>query len=90
MREPFAEVLLRSVETSEIDFISSVGGLLGLCMGFSFVTLAEIFYYSVRGIKNWLCGSNQKKSLPRRINRKINALEDIDTVEDVGFESMKY
>ena len=45
MREPFAEVLIRSVETSEIDFISSVGGLLGLCMGFSFVSLAEIFYY---------------------------------------------
>ena len=40
LREPFAEVLIRSVEISEIDFISSIGGLLGLCMDFSFVTVA--------------------------------------------------
>ena len=82
--------MLRSVETSEIDFISSVGGLLGICMGVSFITVAEVFFYSVRGIMNCLGGSNQKRHHPNRINSRINALEDIDIVEDVEFDSIKY
>jgi hypothetical protein len=57
----------------------SIGGLLGICMGFSFITVAEVFFYSVRGIKNFFCA--QPKSQPRRINRKINALKENDIVE---------
>ena len=30
---------------SRISYIASSGGLLGLCMGFSFVSLAEILYH---------------------------------------------
>ena len=45
MREPFAEVLKVTVDTTTLDFISNIGGLLGLCMGFSLVTVAEILYY---------------------------------------------
>lgn len=36
-----------------IDFISQVGGLLGLCMGFSLVSLVEIVYwFTIRMAKN--------------------------------------
>ena len=41
MREPFAEVLKVNVKTTSLDFISNIGGLMGLCM----VTLAEILYH---------------------------------------------
>ena len=38
---------------------SAISGLMGLCMGFSFVSLAEIVYYLVLGlvmaIKKMLC-----------------------------------
>ena len=30
---------------STFTFIANIGGMLGLCMGFSFVTLVEIFYF---------------------------------------------
>ena len=36
---------LRQSKTTMIDYISQVGGLLGLCLGFSFVSAVEIFYW---------------------------------------------
>ena len=36
-----------------IDFVSQVGGLLGLCMGFSLVSLVELVYwFTIRMAKN--------------------------------------
>ena len=90
MREPFAEVLLRNVHTSEIDFVSSIGGLLGLCMGFSFITVAEVCFYSVIGMANFLCGSNQVRNNSRRVNRKLNAMNENNKVGEVDFESRRY
>ena len=56
---PFTQIIRVDENTSVIDAISSVGGLMGLFMGFTMVTLAEIIYYSssllitsVLGIKN--------------------------------------
>lgn len=42
---PFATEYKRYIETPRISFIANIGGLMGLCMGFSFVSLAEIIYY---------------------------------------------
>ena len=36
---------LRQSKTTWIDYISQVGGLLGLCLGFSFISAVEIFYW---------------------------------------------
>ena len=90
MKEPFVEVLIRSVETSQVDFISSVGGLLGLCMGFSFVTVAEVLFYLIVGFANLFCsGRNQNDvSEPRRINRKRIGMKENIEVED--FDVNKY
>ena len=56
---PFTQIIGVDEDTSVIDAISSVGGLLGLFMGFTMVTVAEIVYYSssllitsIFGIKN--------------------------------------
>ena len=56
---PFTQIIGVDEDTSIINAISSVGGLMGLFMGFTMVTLAEIIYYSssllitsILGIKN--------------------------------------
>ena len=43
---PFTQIIGVDEDTSIINAISSVGGLMGLFMGFTMVTLAEIIYYS--------------------------------------------
>ena len=43
---PFTQIIGVDENTSVIDAISSVGGLMGLFMGFTMVTLAEVIYYS--------------------------------------------
>ena len=36
-----------------IQYISQVGGLMGLCIGFSFISAAELFYwFTIRYIRN--------------------------------------
>ena len=64
---PFTQIIGVDEDTSVIDAISSVGGLLGLFMGFTMVTVAEIVYYSssllitsIFGIKNQV---NREKEL---------------------------
>jgi hypothetical protein len=48
IREPFAEKLLTDEKISKISFMSDVGGLMGLFMGFSFVSAIEIIYHAFR------------------------------------------
>ena len=73
IREPFAEVLLVDEDTSIMDFISSVGGLLGLCMGFSFVTVGEVCYFCFLGVM-WPPFFAYTKEIPK--NTKENMPSD--------------
>ena len=64
---PFTQIIGVDEDTSIIDAISSVGGLMGLFMGFTMVTLAEVIYYSssllitsVLGIKRQVRGENKQ------------------------------
>ena len=44
LREPFVKEVIREEKITLIQFIGSTGGLLGLFLGFSVVSLVEIFY----------------------------------------------
>lgn len=48
IREPFAEEILIQEQKNGMDFISEIGGLLGLMMGCSLVTFVEIIYHILR------------------------------------------
>ena len=37
----------RSLRMTNVDFISTLGGLFGLCLGFSFISFIEIFYWAI-------------------------------------------
>ena len=41
--------LERSIRMGPVDFIASLGGLFGLCLGFSIISFLEIIYWAVTG-----------------------------------------
>ena len=45
IRDPYYTKYLKSEEITPISFIGNAGGLLGLCMGMSFVSIFEVFYH---------------------------------------------
>ena len=45
IKESYSKRFRKTEKMSRISYIASSGGLLGLCMGFSFVSLAEIAYH---------------------------------------------
>ena len=56
IKEPVVTNIWRDQKTPAINFIAYTGGLLGLCMGFSLVSLFEILYYALKSLpwKKWL------------------------------------
>jgi amiloride-sensitive sodium channel len=55
--------LLRSERYGFIDFISNCGGLMGLFMGISILSIVEIFYYTTAFVKHFifkLCFRNNR------------------------------
>lgn len=42
---PYVKTFLTAEETTYTTLISNLGGMLGLCMGLSFVSVAEIFFF---------------------------------------------
>jgi hypothetical protein len=44
IRDPYYTLIIQDEEFSYITFIGNVGGLLGLSMGMSFISIFEIFY----------------------------------------------
>ena len=41
--------LERSIRIGPVDFIASLGGLFGLCLGFSIISFLEIIYWATTG-----------------------------------------
>lgn len=48
IREPFAERIIISRKISLMSLVSDIGGLMGLCMGFSFVSIIEILFHAFK------------------------------------------
>ena len=48
IREPFAERIIISRKISFMSLVSDIGGLMGLCMGFSFVSIIEILFHAFK------------------------------------------
>lgn len=45
IKDSFATRIIRDERMTRTSFVANVGGLLGLCMGFSLVSVAEILYF---------------------------------------------
>lgn len=42
--------LERSIRMGPVDFVASLGGLFGLCLGYSIISFIEIIYWVVAGV----------------------------------------
>ena len=47
LKDPYIQVIKRQEKMSSTTFLSNVGGLLGLCLGFSVLSLVEIIYFII-------------------------------------------
>ena len=57
IRDSYYTLFKRDEQISAITFISNTGGLLGLCMGMSFISIFELFYFfgHILWTKLWKC-----------------------------------
>lgn len=60
VRDPYVTKYKRDVAMSWITWLSNTGGLMGLCMGMSFVSVAEIIFYCGRTLGG-ICGLGRGK-----------------------------
>ena len=60
-QDPYAKKFMKDEKFTKTDYIANSGGLLGLCMGFSLVSAAEIIYHCVIGIFSPLCGDKEER-----------------------------
>ena len=49
-QDPYAKRFLKDVKTTKTSYIANSGGILGLCMGFSLISGAEILFHCFLGI----------------------------------------
>ena len=71
LNQPFTQILKVNEDTSIIDAISSIGGLLGLFMGFTAVTTAEFLYFGASLVVTSLMGVVSGGGLGRRDRRRV-------------------
>ena len=50
----FVTEMERRIRMGPIEFISSLGGLFGLCLGFSFISFFEIIYWAIIALSRCL------------------------------------
>ena len=59
VRDPYVKRYLTEEKITEINFVGTVGGLLGLFLGFSFISVIEVIYFVLvggatsRGTERW-------------------------------------
>ena len=47
-KDSFAKRIVRDEKVTVTSFVANVGGLLGLCMGFSLVSVVEMVYFVIK------------------------------------------
>ena len=61
IEKPFVSTYLCDQSMSYLQLVANMGGLMGLCMGFSVVSVAEIFYHLVINPLLHICSKQNKE-----------------------------
>ena len=59
-KDPYAKRFVKDEKITKTDYIANSGGLLGLCMGFSLVSAAEILYHCLFSLFSLICRKRRK------------------------------
>ena len=57
MDKPYCKKIIQEIKFGWMQLIGNVGGILGLCLGGSFVSVVEIVWFSLRSITRLKCPS---------------------------------
>ena len=80
VQSPYVTKIKRDVAMPFITFIANSGGLLGLCIGFSFISAIEIFFWIC-----CFCNIGIKKMYKKSIVTQDTVEEE--KIEDTGIEN---
>ena len=61
IKDPYAKRFQKDEKITKTSYIANSGGLLGLCMGFSLISAAEILFHCFFGIYSAILPSEKKK-----------------------------
>jgi len=65
IKDPYAKRFMKDEKITKTAYIANSGGLLGLCMGFSLVSAAEILYHCLFGLFSPICGGGRRNTKDR-------------------------
>ncbi len=69
IKDPYAKRFKKDEKITKTAYIANSGGLLGLCMGFSFISGAEILFHSIIGLASAVVPSLRRKVAREQCNR---------------------
>ena len=82
-KDSFATKIVRDEKVTITSFVANVGGLLGLCMGFSLVSVVEMVYFCIKeklfGMIDAVCGTSISKPKTEEDNRIVYNHSEINS-----------
>ena len=74
IKDPVVTRILRDQKIPIIAFVANTGGLLGLCMGFSLVSLFEIVYHLLGALKKmWWPPKSEASQITSSVSLKVES-----------------
>ena len=93
VKDSFATRIIRDERTTYTRFVANVGGLLGLCMGFSLVSAAEIMYFCCKkqpsSFYQKLCEIRKRRRRKRTKNGSIPTSRGDTIANSLNFDNIE-
>ncbi len=87
IKDPVVTRILRDQKIPVIAFVANTGGLLGLCMGFSLVSVFEIVYHMIGAVRKWWSSKLSTAPLAPTSGLEGELLPDVGLVENSRLNS---
>ncbi len=84
IKDPVVTRISRDQKIPIIAFVANTGGLLGLCMGFSLVSVFEIVYHILGSLRKYWANSQ----MTHRRKEETASLEPNRTIEENAFKNL--
>jgi hypothetical protein len=81
IKDPYAKRFQKDEKITKTSYIANSGGLLGLCMGFSLISGAEILFHCFFGICSAIFPTEKQKNLYKK-ELKEESQPDVEEAHD--------